>query len=106
MIGAMWQGDDFEWHGDLLEVQAPADRDRHVILPRPVQLPHPPLYLASEGPKTAGHPEQDREPQGDHDPRHVERDPIAQDRADLAQHLDVLKDAGDTAPSAVSIIPR
>jgi alkanesulfonate monooxygenase SsuD/methylene tetrahydromethanopterin reductase-like flavin-dependent oxidoreductase (luciferase family) len=46
MIGAMWQGDDFEWHGDLLEVQAPPDRDRHVILPRPVQLPHPPLYLA------------------------------------------------------------
>ena len=25
MIGAMWQGDDFEWHGDLLEVQAPPD---------------------------------------------------------------------------------
>ena len=46
MIGGMWQGDDFEWHGDLLEVQAPPDRDRHVILPRPVQLPHPPLYLA------------------------------------------------------------
>ncbi len=46
MIGAMWQGDDFEWHGDLLEVQAPPDRDRHVILPRPVQFPHPPLYLA------------------------------------------------------------
>ena len=46
MIGAMWQGDDFEWHGDLLEVQAPPDRDRHVILPRPVQIPHPPLYLA------------------------------------------------------------
>ena len=23
-----------------------SDRDRHVILPRPVQLPHPPLYLA------------------------------------------------------------
>ncbi len=45
MIGAMWQGDDFEWHGDLLTVDAPPDRDNHVILPRPVQLPHPPLYL-------------------------------------------------------------
>ena len=42
----MWQGDDFEWHGDLLDVDAPPDRDNHVILPRPVQLPHPPLYLA------------------------------------------------------------
>ena len=46
MIGSMWQGDDFEWHGDLLQVEAPPDRDKHVILPRPVQLPHPPLYLA------------------------------------------------------------
>jgi alkanesulfonate monooxygenase SsuD/methylene tetrahydromethanopterin reductase-like flavin-dependent oxidoreductase (luciferase family) len=44
MIGSMWRGDngedDFEWHGELLQV-AP-----HPILPRPVQLPHPPLYLA------------------------------------------------------------
>ena len=47
-----------------------------------------------KGPRRRRHPEQDREPQGDHDPRHVERDPIAQDRADLPQHLHVLKDAG------------
>jgi alkanesulfonate monooxygenase SsuD/methylene tetrahydromethanopterin reductase-like flavin-dependent oxidoreductase (luciferase family) len=44
MIGSMWRGDDggddFEWHGELLQV-AP-----HPILPRPVQMPHPPLFLA------------------------------------------------------------
>ena len=43
MIGSMWRGEDadrFEWHGELIQV---AD---HPILPRPVQLPHPPLYLA------------------------------------------------------------
>jgi alkanesulfonate monooxygenase SsuD/methylene tetrahydromethanopterin reductase-like flavin-dependent oxidoreductase (luciferase family) len=40
MLGHMWDTDDFEWHGDLLDV-AP-----HPVLPRPVQQPHPPLYLA------------------------------------------------------------
>ena len=43
MIGVMWRGEDgegFHWHGDLLRV---AD---HAILPRPVQMPHPPLFLA------------------------------------------------------------
>jgi alkanesulfonate monooxygenase SsuD/methylene tetrahydromethanopterin reductase-like flavin-dependent oxidoreductase (luciferase family) len=40
MIGRMWVEDTFEWHGTLLDI-AP-----HTVLPRPVQLPHPPLYLA------------------------------------------------------------
>jgi len=40
MIGRMWVGDEFEWHGPLLEIEP------HTVLPRPVQLPHPPLYLA------------------------------------------------------------
>lgn len=42
MIGHMWvdPDGDFEWHGKLMDV------DPHPILPRPVQLPHPPLYLA------------------------------------------------------------
>ncbi|HYU39652.1 MAG TPA: LLM class flavin-dependent oxidoreductase [Acidimicrobiia bacterium] len=40
MIGHMWDEDEFEWHGDLLDV------DPHPIIPRPVQEPHPPLYLA------------------------------------------------------------
>jgi alkanesulfonate monooxygenase SsuD/methylene tetrahydromethanopterin reductase-like flavin-dependent oxidoreductase (luciferase family) len=44
MIGAMWrgpEGDGFEWHGELLQVSPP-----RTILPRPVQMPHPPLFLA------------------------------------------------------------
>src|SRR5687768_1793004 len=40
MISRLWREDEFEWHGELLDV-AP-----HPILPRPVQQPHPPLYLA------------------------------------------------------------
>jgi len=43
MISRMWQGENgegFEWHGELLQVEP------HAILPRPVQMPHPPLYLA------------------------------------------------------------
>jgi alkanesulfonate monooxygenase SsuD/methylene tetrahydromethanopterin reductase-like flavin-dependent oxidoreductase (luciferase family) len=43
MLGSMWrgaQGEGFEWHGELLQV------GEHSILPRPVQMPHPPLYLA------------------------------------------------------------
>lgn len=44
MIGSMWRGpdgEDFEWHGELLQVSPP-----RTILPRPVQMPHPPLFLA------------------------------------------------------------
>jgi alkanesulfonate monooxygenase SsuD/methylene tetrahydromethanopterin reductase-like flavin-dependent oxidoreductase (luciferase family) len=42
MIGAAWRDPeaDFSWHTELLDI------DPHPILPRPVQLPHPPLYLA------------------------------------------------------------
>src|SRR5712692_8690629 len=40
MIGHMWERDQFEWHGERLEVSP------HPIIPRPVQEPHPPLYLA------------------------------------------------------------
>ena len=44
MIGTMWRGDDgsddFEWHGGRLQVGP------HPVLPRPVQMPHPPLFLA------------------------------------------------------------
>jgi alkanesulfonate monooxygenase SsuD/methylene tetrahydromethanopterin reductase-like flavin-dependent oxidoreductase (luciferase family) len=52
MIGSMWRGkngeEDFEWHGELLKVSP------HPILPRPVQLPHPPLYLACTKNDTVG----------------------------------------------------
>jgi alkanesulfonate monooxygenase SsuD/methylene tetrahydromethanopterin reductase-like flavin-dependent oxidoreductase (luciferase family) len=46
MIGHMWQEDTFEWHGDLLTVEPAPDRDPHPVLPRPIQRPHPPLFLA------------------------------------------------------------
>lgn len=39
MIGHIWLEDEFEWHG-LLDIEP------HPVLPRPVQLPHPPLYMA------------------------------------------------------------
>jgi alkanesulfonate monooxygenase SsuD/methylene tetrahydromethanopterin reductase-like flavin-dependent oxidoreductase (luciferase family) len=39
MIGAMWLTDEFEWHG-LLDIEP------HPVLPRPVQTPHPPLFMA------------------------------------------------------------
>jgi alkanesulfonate monooxygenase SsuD/methylene tetrahydromethanopterin reductase-like flavin-dependent oxidoreductase (luciferase family) len=39
MISAMWREDEFSWDGEL--TIAP-----HPILPRPVQWPHPPLFLA------------------------------------------------------------
>ena len=39
MLGHMWDDDEFEWHG-LLDIEP------HPILPRPLQQPHPPLYMA------------------------------------------------------------
>ncbi|MHB8671473.1 MAG: LLM class flavin-dependent oxidoreductase [Acidimicrobiales bacterium] len=46
MIGTMWQHESFEWHGDLLTVEPLPGRQPHPVLPRPVQSPHPPLFLA------------------------------------------------------------
>lgn len=42
IIGKAWQDPEgeFEWHGELLDI------DPHPMLPRPVQLPHPPLFMA------------------------------------------------------------
>ncbi|MCF2530665.1 LLM class flavin-dependent oxidoreductase [Yinghuangia soli] len=40
IIGAAWQKDELEYDGDLLKISP------HPILPRPVQTPHPPLFLA------------------------------------------------------------
>jgi alkanesulfonate monooxygenase SsuD/methylene tetrahydromethanopterin reductase-like flavin-dependent oxidoreductase (luciferase family) len=46
IIGSAWQEETFEWHGDLLTITSPEGNAPHTIVPRPVQLPHPPLYLA------------------------------------------------------------
>jgi len=45
IIGSVWQQDTFEWHGKLLDIEPPEGKYFRV-LPRPVQRPHPPLYLA------------------------------------------------------------
>ncbi|NUU21356.1 MAG: LLM class flavin-dependent oxidoreductase, partial [Streptomycetaceae bacterium] len=40
IIGAAWQKDELEYDGELMQISP------HPILPRPVQTPHPPLFLA------------------------------------------------------------
>jgi alkanesulfonate monooxygenase SsuD/methylene tetrahydromethanopterin reductase-like flavin-dependent oxidoreductase (luciferase family) len=40
MIPRIWTDDVFEWHGDLLDVPP------RPVIPKPVQDPHPPMFLA------------------------------------------------------------
>ncbi|MEU6053457.1 LLM class flavin-dependent oxidoreductase [Streptomyces xanthochromogenes] len=40
IIGAAWQKEELEYHGELIDIGP------HPILPRPAQTPHPPLFLA------------------------------------------------------------
>ena len=51
-IGHCWRGDTIEWDSDLLQVHAPPGRPPHTVVPRPVQMPHPPLFLACTSPET------------------------------------------------------
>ncbi|MDH3705611.1 MAG: LLM class flavin-dependent oxidoreductase [Acidimicrobiia bacterium] len=39
IISRCWRSDEFEWHGSI-------DIEPRTVLPRPQQLPHPPLFLA------------------------------------------------------------
>jgi alkanesulfonate monooxygenase SsuD/methylene tetrahydromethanopterin reductase-like flavin-dependent oxidoreductase (luciferase family) len=52
IIGNAWRNDTFEWESDLISIHAPKGKPAHTILPRPVQRPHPPLYLACSKPET------------------------------------------------------
>jgi alkanesulfonate monooxygenase SsuD/methylene tetrahydromethanopterin reductase-like flavin-dependent oxidoreductase (luciferase family) len=52
IIGNAWRNDTFEWDSDLISIHAPAGKPAHTILPRPVQRPHPPFYLACSTPTT------------------------------------------------------
>jgi alkanesulfonate monooxygenase SsuD/methylene tetrahydromethanopterin reductase-like flavin-dependent oxidoreductase (luciferase family) len=45
-IGHCWRGESIEWESDLLRIRPPEGRPPHTVVPRPVQMPHPPLYLA------------------------------------------------------------
>lgn len=51
-IGHCWRGDTIEWDSDLLRIHPPPDRPPHTVVPRPVQMPHPPLFLACTNPET------------------------------------------------------
>ena len=52
IIGQAWLKDTFEWEGKLLTIKAPPGNPPLNILPRPVQRPHPPLFLACTRPET------------------------------------------------------
>ena len=47
MIPRMWRSDVFEWHGTFYDIPPT------IILPRPVQKPHPPAFVACSHPDTA-----------------------------------------------------
>jgi alkanesulfonate monooxygenase SsuD/methylene tetrahydromethanopterin reductase-like flavin-dependent oxidoreductase (luciferase family) len=51
-IGHCWREDTIEWESELLSIHPPPGRPSHTVVPRPVQLPHPPLYLACTNPET------------------------------------------------------
>jgi alkanesulfonate monooxygenase SsuD/methylene tetrahydromethanopterin reductase-like flavin-dependent oxidoreductase (luciferase family) len=51
-IGHCWREDTIQWDSDLLTIQHPPGRPPHTVVPRPVQLPHPPLFLACTNPET------------------------------------------------------
>jgi alkanesulfonate monooxygenase SsuD/methylene tetrahydromethanopterin reductase-like flavin-dependent oxidoreductase (luciferase family) len=51
IISSAWRSDAFEWHGEALDIKPPPVGN-HIVIPRPVQMPHPPLYLACTNPQT------------------------------------------------------
>jgi alkanesulfonate monooxygenase SsuD/methylene tetrahydromethanopterin reductase-like flavin-dependent oxidoreductase (luciferase family) len=51
-IGHCWREDTIQWDSELLTIKHPPDRPPHTVVPRPVQLPHPPLFLACTNPET------------------------------------------------------
>jgi alkanesulfonate monooxygenase SsuD/methylene tetrahydromethanopterin reductase-like flavin-dependent oxidoreductase (luciferase family) len=52
IIGQAWLKEDFAWEGKRLSIQAPPGNPPLNVLPRPVQWPHPPLFLACTRPET------------------------------------------------------
>jgi alkanesulfonate monooxygenase SsuD/methylene tetrahydromethanopterin reductase-like flavin-dependent oxidoreductase (luciferase family) len=51
-IGHCWREETIQWDSELLTIQHPPERPPHTVVPRPVQMPHPPLYLACTNPET------------------------------------------------------
>jgi alkanesulfonate monooxygenase SsuD/methylene tetrahydromethanopterin reductase-like flavin-dependent oxidoreductase (luciferase family) len=52
ILSAIWTNETFEWHSDLLTIESPEGNSPHTVVPRPVQEPHPPLFLACTKPET------------------------------------------------------
>src|SRR6476659_6399442 len=50
-LGHCWREDTIEWDSEWLKIQSPQGRP-HTVVPRPVQTPHPPLFLACTNPET------------------------------------------------------
>jgi alkanesulfonate monooxygenase SsuD/methylene tetrahydromethanopterin reductase-like flavin-dependent oxidoreductase (luciferase family) len=46
IIGNAWRNETITWDSDLIKILPRDGRPEHTILPRPVQTPHPPLFLA------------------------------------------------------------
>jgi alkanesulfonate monooxygenase SsuD/methylene tetrahydromethanopterin reductase-like flavin-dependent oxidoreductase (luciferase family) len=51
-IGHCWRDDTIEWDSELLQIHSPPGQPAHTVVPRPVQMPHPPLFLACTNPET------------------------------------------------------
>jgi alkanesulfonate monooxygenase SsuD/methylene tetrahydromethanopterin reductase-like flavin-dependent oxidoreductase (luciferase family) len=51
-IGHCWRQETIEWDSELLKIHPPPGRPPHTVVPRPVQMPHPPLFLACTNPET------------------------------------------------------
>jgi len=52
IISNIWRKDSFQWEGKLLTIKAPEGFPPHEVVPRPVQMPHPPLFMACTNPDT------------------------------------------------------
>jgi alkanesulfonate monooxygenase SsuD/methylene tetrahydromethanopterin reductase-like flavin-dependent oxidoreductase (luciferase family) len=48
----IWRKETFQWESDLIKVAPAPGMPPHEIVPRPVQLPHPPLFMACTNPET------------------------------------------------------
>jgi alkanesulfonate monooxygenase SsuD/methylene tetrahydromethanopterin reductase-like flavin-dependent oxidoreductase (luciferase family) len=51
-IGHCWRDETIEWDSELLKIHSPEGSPPHTLVPRPVQMPHPPLFLACTNPET------------------------------------------------------
>jgi alkanesulfonate monooxygenase SsuD/methylene tetrahydromethanopterin reductase-like flavin-dependent oxidoreductase (luciferase family) len=51
-IGHCWREESIQWDSELLTIRHPPERPPHTVVPRPVQQPHPPLFLACTNPDT------------------------------------------------------